>query len=78
MRPSARSAHLTRSVWTRVWTITDYWPRQLDDERPRANAAFLKAYVDRGDVGVKSGRGFYTYPDPAYAQPGFIRTPETD
>ena len=25
-----------------------------------------------GDLGVKSGRGFYTYPDPAYAQPGFI------
>jgi 3-hydroxybutyryl-CoA dehydrogenase len=61
-----------------VWTITDYWARQLGDEQLKANATFLKAYVDRGDLGVKSGRGFYTYPDPAYAQPGFIRTPETD
>jgi 3-hydroxybutyryl-CoA dehydrogenase len=61
-----------------VWTITDYWARQLGDEQLQANAAFLKAYVDRGDLGVKSGRGFYAYPDPAYAQPGFIRTPETD
>jgi 3-hydroxybutyryl-CoA dehydrogenase len=61
-----------------AWTITDYWARQLGDEQLQANAAYLKAYVDRGDVGVKSGRGFYTYPDPAYAQPGFIRTPETD
>jgi 3-hydroxybutyryl-CoA dehydrogenase len=61
-----------------VWTITDYWARQLNDEQLRANARFLKAYVDRGDVGVKSGRGFYTYPDPAYAQPGFIRTPATE
>ncbi len=60
-----------------VWTITDYWARQLGDEQLQANAAFLKAYVDRGDLGVKSGRGFYSYPDPAYAQPGFIRTPET-
>jgi 3-hydroxybutyryl-CoA dehydrogenase len=58
-----------------VWTITDYWARQLGDEQLRANASFLKAYVDRGDLGVKSGRGFYTYPDPAYAQPGFIQTP---
>jgi 3-hydroxybutyryl-CoA dehydrogenase len=60
-----------------AWTITDYWARELNDEQLRANAAFLKAYVDRGDLGVKSGRGFYTYPDPAYAQPGFIRTPGT-
>jgi 3-hydroxybutyryl-CoA dehydrogenase len=55
-----------------AWTITDYWARQLGDEQLKANAAFLKAYVDRGELGVKSGRGFYTYPDPAYAQPGFI------
>jgi 3-hydroxybutyryl-CoA dehydrogenase len=60
-----------------VWTITDYWARQLGDEQLRANATFLKDYVDRGDLGVKSGRGFYTYPDPAYAQPGFIRTPDS-
>jgi len=57
-----------------VWTITDYWARQLNDEQLLANARFLKAYLDRGDLGVKSGRGFYTYPDPAYTQPGFIQT----
>jgi 3-hydroxybutyryl-CoA dehydrogenase len=34
--------------------------------------------VDRGLLGMKSGRGFYTYPDPAYARPGFVgRTAET-
>jgi 3-hydroxybutyryl-CoA dehydrogenase len=58
-----------------VWTITDYWARQLNDEQLLANARFLKAYLDRGDLGVKSGRGFYSYPDPAYTQPGFIQTP---
>jgi 3-hydroxybutyryl-CoA dehydrogenase len=58
-----------------VWTITDYWARQLGDQQLRANAAFLKEYVDRGDLGVKSGRGFYVYPDPVYAQPGFIESP---
>jgi 3-hydroxybutyryl-CoA dehydrogenase len=55
-----------------AWTITDYWARQLGDPQLKANAAFLKGYVDRGDLGVKSGRGFYSYPDPAFAQPGFI------
>jgi 3-hydroxybutyryl-CoA dehydrogenase len=58
-----------------AWTITDYWARRLGDEQLRANAAFLKTYVDRGDLGAKSGRGFYTYPNPSYAQPGFIQTP---
>ena len=59
-----------------TWAITDYWARRLGDEQLRANADFLKAYVDRGDLGVKSGRGFYTYPDPAYARPGFIESPD--
>jgi 3-hydroxybutyryl-CoA dehydrogenase len=55
-----------------AWTITDYWARRLPaDEQGRRNADFLKAYVDRGEVGVKSGQGFYTYPDPAYQRPGF-------
>ncbi len=57
-----------------TWAITDYWARRLDDEQLRANAAFLKEYVDRGELGIKTGRGFYTYPDPAYARPGFIES----
>jgi 3-hydroxybutyryl-CoA dehydrogenase len=57
-----------------AWTITDYWARRLGDGQLRANAAFLKEYIDRGDLGVKTGRGFYTYPDPTYAQPGFIES----
>jgi 3-hydroxybutyryl-CoA dehydrogenase len=60
-----------------TWAITDYWAQALDDEQLRANAAFLKAYLDRGELGVKSGRGFYTYPDPAYARPGFIESPDS-
>ncbi|MCU0600101.1 MAG: 3-hydroxyacyl-CoA dehydrogenase [Desulfobacterales bacterium] len=55
-----------------VWKVTDYWAKILKDPQQIANAAFMKPYVDRGDLGVKSGRGFYTYPDPAYTKPGFI------
>jgi 3-hydroxybutyryl-CoA dehydrogenase len=57
-----------------VWAITDYWARRVGDPQLRANAAFLKEYLDRGDLGVKSGRGLYTYPDPAYGRPGFIES----
>ena len=38
----------------------------------RRNADFVKRYVDRGQLGTKSGQGFYSYPNPAFAQPGFI------
>ena len=56
-----------------AWHITDYWARELPSESQlRRNAAFLKAYVDRGELGVKCGKGFYNYPAPAFAQPGFI------
>ena len=30
------------------------------------------AIVDKEWLGVKTGRGFYTYPDPAFARPDFL------
>ena len=32
----------------------------------------LETYVTRGWLGIKRGRGFYTYPNPAYRQPEFV------
>jgi 3-hydroxybutyryl-CoA dehydrogenase len=56
-----------------AWQITDYWARQFpSDDQLRRNATFLKAYIDRGALGVKTGHGFYSYPEPAFARPGFI------
>jgi 3-hydroxybutyryl-CoA dehydrogenase len=55
-----------------AWKVTDYWANVLKDPQAIANAAFLKKYVDEGNVGVKTGQGFYSYPDPAFAKPGFI------
>ena len=33
---------------------------------------FKRDYIDKGWLGVKSGRGFYTYPNPAYLRPEFL------
>lgn len=51
--------------------INQYWAGVLNDTELQQNADFLKTYVDQGWLGVKTGQGFYSYPDPAYAQPGF-------
>lgn len=32
----------------------------------------LTERIARGDLGVKTGRGFYTYPHPAYREPDFL------
>jgi 3-hydroxybutyryl-CoA dehydrogenase len=55
-----------------VWKITDYWAEKRDDDQARANAGFLKKFVNEGKVGIKSNQGFYKYPDPAFMQPYFL------
>lgn len=55
-----------------VHKVTDYWAEKKNDPRGRKSAAFLKEYVDRGDLGKKSGKGFYSYPDPEYLSAGFL------
>jgi 3-hydroxybutyryl-CoA dehydrogenase len=57
-----------------VWTITDYWARQTADPQTRVNADFIRGYLDRGYLGVKSGQGFYRYPGPSYQAPGFLES----
>jgi 3-hydroxybutyryl-CoA dehydrogenase len=55
-----------------AWQITEYWAGVTGDVQLRVNADYLRAYIDRGCTGVKSGEGFYRYPHPAYAEPGFV------
>ncbi|MFA6408833.1 MAG: 3-hydroxyacyl-CoA dehydrogenase NAD-binding domain-containing protein [Gammaproteobacteria bacterium] len=44
------------------------------DEFARTAANFLEEeFVKKGKLGVKSGEGFYKYPNPEFAQPGFIK-----
>jgi len=33
----------------------------------------LKDKIDRKELGVKTGKGFYTYPSPEYANPNFLK-----
>jgi len=33
---------------------------------------FVETYIKKGNLGVKTGKGFYSYPDPAYKKPDFL------
>ena len=35
-------------------------------------AEILKPYVENGDLGMKAGKGFYSYPDPEFRSPEFL------
>lgn len=58
-----------------VWHVNDYWarnPQEIPANQIQVNADFLKEYVDRGELGAVTRKGFYTYPNPAYARPDFL------
>lgn len=56
-----------------VWQITDFWATVQQDAELKRNAAYLRHYLDQGHLGLKSGQGFYHYPEPAFAHPNFVR-----
>ena len=56
-----------------AWEITDYWAGVTRDPQLQANADYLKRhFVEQGKLGVKSGQGFYAYPNPAFSNPDFL------
>lgn len=57
-----------------VYKITDYWAQKTKDKQNLKNAEFLKKFVERKELGIKTGKGFYSYPTPAYAVPGFVES----
>ena len=54
-----------------VYDIEQVYFAESGDEKDRPPEA-LKEKIDRGELGMKKGQGFYSYPDPEYASPGFL------
>ena len=55
-----------------VWTVNDYWAKKVTDPQAQKNADFVKNYVDKGLLGAKTRKGFYTYPNPVFVREGFL------
>ena len=56
-----------------VWHVTNFWAKNTGDAQKIKNAKFAKKYVDRGELGQKTRKGFYTYPNPAFASSDFLK-----
>jgi 3-hydroxybutyryl-CoA dehydrogenase len=57
-----------------IYDIEMLLGEKYSDKAMLARAEFFKInFIDKGKLGVKSGEGFYKYPDPAYRDPGFLK-----
>ena len=51
--------------------VMDMLRHEGDDRSFQLMIDLLQPYVDGGELGIKSGKGFYSYPDPAYGKAEF-------
>ena len=42
------------------------------------NRAYFQSFIERGEFGTKTGKGFYSYPAPSYAQAEFLNSTGDD
>ncbi len=54
-----------------VYNIEMVYYNESKDPKDKPPAA-LQEKIDKGELGVKTGKGFYTYPNPEFLDPGFL------
>jgi 3-hydroxybutyryl-CoA dehydrogenase len=55
-----------------IWDIEMVYYNDSKDPKDHPPQA-LRDKIGRGELGVKSGRGFYAYPNPAFLSPDFLK-----
>ncbi|MCP2265003.1 3-hydroxyacyl-CoA dehydrogenase [Promicromonospora thailandica] len=64
---------------TTAHNVLAYWGEKNGDAQMLANAKYIKErFVDKGDLGLLSGKGYYEYPSPAYQSPDFLSVPDIE
>jgi len=55
-----------------VLAIEEQWYRESGDERDKPPKILIEK-VKKGELGVKTGKGFYQYPNPSFKRPGWLK-----
>lgn len=59
---------------TTVYNIAKIQAEKTNDPEVYKKVQFLKEqFIDTGNLGVASGKGFYNYPNPEYKKPAFLK-----
>ena len=57
-----------------AYNVNQHWGTVLNDQAALDRADFVKKnFLDHNKLGVATGQGFYTYPNPAYESPDFLK-----
>lgn len=57
-----------------IYNIDMLWGEKLGDQSMLDRAAFIKKeYIEKGKMGISSGEGFYTYPNPSFEDEHFLK-----
>lgn len=60
-----------------AFDVLHYWGNENGDAQMRDNAQYIKEnFLDKGLLGLQSGQGYYSYPDPSYQSPEFLDVPD--
>lgn len=60
-----------------TYDVLAYWGSETNDAQMSANASYIKEhFLDRGHLGLQTGKGYYEYPDPSYQRSDFMSVPD--
>jgi len=56
-----------------IFNVLEYWAKADGNEDLRKHADYIKnRFIESRNLGVKTGKGYYSYPGPAFAKDGFL------
>jgi 3-hydroxybutyryl-CoA dehydrogenase len=59
------------------FNVLMYWGTRNDDQQMLRNAEYIKTrFIDRGEFGLPTGKGYYSYPNPAFQARDFLAVPD--
>ena len=60
-----------------AYNILHHWGNENNDKQMLKNAEYIQShFIDKGFMGRPTGQGYYSYPNPAYQDEGFLDVPD--